>query len=58
MDELEDMLMDFGIIKSDEQMIAELEAKEAIAKRGGDGRGKARRVRRLTTACRSRRTYG
>ncbi|HOT83192.1 MAG TPA: hypothetical protein PLQ12_07810, partial [Candidatus Defluviicoccus seviourii] len=33
MDELEEMLMDFGIIKSDEQMIAELEAKEAAAKR-------------------------
>ena len=33
MEELEDMLMDFGIIKSDEQMIAELEAKEAALKR-------------------------
>lgn len=31
MDELEDMLMDFGTIESDEQMIAELEGKEAIA---------------------------
>ncbi len=29
MDELEDMLMEFGILKSDEEMIAELEAKEA-----------------------------
>ena len=28
MDELEDMLMEFGILKSDEEMIAELEAKE------------------------------
>lgn len=33
MEELEDMLMEFGIIKSDEEMIAELEAKEAAAKR-------------------------
>jgi len=33
MDELEDMLMDFGIIKSEEQMIAELEAQEALSKR-------------------------
>ncbi len=33
MDELEDMLMDFGIIKSEEQMIAELEAQESLAKR-------------------------
>jgi nitrogenase iron protein NifH len=32
MEELEDMLMEFGILKSDEQMIAELEAKEAAAK--------------------------
>ena len=32
MDELEDMLMEFGILKSDEQMIAELEAKEAAQK--------------------------
>jgi nitrogenase iron protein NifH len=29
MEELEDMLMDFGIIKSDEQALAELQAKEA-----------------------------
>jgi nitrogenase iron protein NifH len=28
MDELEDMLMEFGILKSDEEMLAELEAKE------------------------------
>jgi nitrogenase iron protein NifH len=33
MDELEDMLMEFGILKSDEQMLAELEAKEAAAAR-------------------------
>jgi nitrogenase iron protein NifH len=33
MEELEDMLMDFGIIKSDEEMIAELEAKESTVKR-------------------------
>ncbi len=32
MDELEDMLMEFGILKSDEEMIAELEAKEATQK--------------------------
>lgn len=32
MEELEDMLMEFGILKSDEQMIAELEAKEAALK--------------------------
>jgi len=32
MDELEDMLMEFGILKSDEEMIAELEAKEAQQK--------------------------
>ena len=32
MDELEDMLMEFGILKSDEQMIADLEAKEAKQK--------------------------
>lgn len=32
MDELEDMLMEFGILKSDEEMIAELEAKEAAAR--------------------------
>ena len=32
MDELEDMLMEFGILKTDEQMIAELEAKEAALK--------------------------
>ncbi len=32
MEELEDMLMDFGILKSEEEMIAELEAKEAAAK--------------------------
>jgi nitrogenase iron protein NifH len=29
MEELEEMLMEFGIIKSDEEMIAEFEAKEA-----------------------------
>lgn len=29
MEELEDMLLDFGIMKSDEQMLAELHAKEA-----------------------------
>jgi nitrogenase iron protein NifH len=29
MDELEEMLMEFGILKTDDQMIAELEAKEA-----------------------------
>jgi nitrogenase iron protein NifH len=33
MDELEDMLMEFGILKSDEEMIAELEAKEAARSR-------------------------
>jgi nitrogenase iron protein NifH len=33
MDELEDMLMEFGILKTDEQMIAELEAKEAAQKK-------------------------
>ena len=32
MDELEDMLMEFGILKSDEEMIAELEAKEAASR--------------------------
>jgi nitrogenase iron protein NifH len=32
MDELEEMLMEFGILKSDEEMIAELEAKEAQQK--------------------------
>ncbi len=32
MDELEDMLMEFGILKSDEEMIAELEAKEEAAR--------------------------
>jgi len=32
MDELEDMLMEFGILKSDEDAIAELEAKEAAQK--------------------------
>jgi nitrogenase iron protein NifH len=32
MDELEEMLMEFGILKSDEEMIAELEAKEAAQK--------------------------
>jgi len=32
MEELEDMLMEFGILKSDEQMLAELEAKEAAQK--------------------------
>jgi nitrogenase iron protein NifH len=31
MDELEDMLMEFGILKSEEEMIADLEAKEAAA---------------------------
>lgn len=31
MEELEDMLMEFGIIKSDEQALAELQAKEAAA---------------------------
>lgn len=31
MEELEEMLMDFGIIKSDEQALAELQAKEAAA---------------------------
>lgn len=29
MEELEDMLLDFGIMKTDEQMLAELQAKEA-----------------------------
>ncbi|OWO89150.1 nitrogenase reductase, partial [Rhizobium esperanzae] len=29
MEELEDMLLDFGIMKSDEQMLAELQAKES-----------------------------
>jgi nitrogenase iron protein NifH len=33
MEELEDMLMEFGILKSDEEMIAELEAKEAAMKK-------------------------
>ncbi len=33
MDELEDMLMEYGILKTEEQMIAELEAKEAASKR-------------------------
>ena len=33
MDELEEMLMEFGIMKTDEQMLAELAAKEAAAKR-------------------------
>ena len=32
MEELEDMLMEFGIIKSEEQELAELEAREAAAK--------------------------
>ncbi|WP_413206336.1 nitrogenase iron protein [Rhodospirillum sp. A1_3_36] len=32
MEELEDMLMEFGILKSDEEALAELEAKEAAAK--------------------------
>lgn len=32
MDELEEMLMEFGILKTEEQMIAELEAKEAAQK--------------------------
>lgn len=32
MDELEDMLMEYGILKSDEEMLAELEAKEAAAR--------------------------
>jgi nitrogenase iron protein NifH len=31
MEELEEMLLDFGIMKSDEQMLAELQAKEAAA---------------------------
>ncbi|PDT74347.1 nitrogenase reductase, partial [Sinorhizobium sp. BJ1] len=31
MEELEDMLLDFGIMKTDEQMLAELQAKEAAA---------------------------
>jgi nitrogenase iron protein NifH len=29
MEELEDMLLDFGIMKTDEQALAELQAKEA-----------------------------
>ncbi|MGO7522498.1 nitrogenase reductase, partial [Rhizobium brockwellii] len=29
MEELEDMLLDFGIMKSDEQMLAELQARDA-----------------------------
>ncbi len=33
MDELEDMLMEYGILKTDEEMIAELEAKEAATRR-------------------------
>jgi nitrogenase iron protein NifH len=33
MDELEEMLMEYGILKTDEEMIAELEAKEAASKR-------------------------
>jgi nitrogenase iron protein NifH len=33
MEELEDMLMEYGILKSDEEMLAELEAKEAAARR-------------------------
>jgi nitrogenase iron protein NifH len=33
MEELEDMLMEFGVLKSEEQMIAELEAKEAAQAR-------------------------
>jgi nitrogenase iron protein NifH len=35
MEELEDMLMDFGIIKSDEQALAELQAKEAAKAAAG-----------------------
>ncbi|MCA1495097.1 nitrogenase reductase, partial [Ensifer sp. NBAIM29] len=31
MEELEDMLLDFGVMKTDEQMLAELQAKEAAA---------------------------
>ena len=31
MDELEDMLMEYGIIKSEEQELAELQAREAAA---------------------------
>ncbi len=31
MEELEDMLLDFGIMKTDEQMLAELAAKESAA---------------------------
>jgi nitrogenase iron protein NifH len=31
MEELEDMLMDFGIMKTEEQALAELQAKEAAA---------------------------
>lgn len=29
MEELEDMLLDFGIMKTDEQMLAELQARDA-----------------------------
>ena len=32
MDELEEMLLDFGVMKTEEQMLAELAAKEAAAK--------------------------
>ena len=32
MEELEEMLMEFGIIKTEEQELAELEAREAAAK--------------------------
>ena len=32
MDELEQMLLDFGVMKTEEQMLAELTAKEAAAK--------------------------
>ncbi|MGZ8402193.1 MAG: nitrogenase reductase, partial [Rhodoplanes sp.] len=33
MDELEQMLLEFGVMKTEEQLLAELTAKEAAAKR-------------------------
>jgi nitrogenase iron protein NifH len=50
MDELEDMLMEFGILKSDEQMIAELEAK----RRRHEGGRQRLSIRRLMGGGRAR----
>ncbi len=44
MDELEDMLMEFGIIKSDEERLKELEAKEAASRAVADAAATAGRV--------------